>query len=239
MTRRPTVLVHGGWCGAWHWEDVAAALRQLGGDVYAPTLTGMAERGGEATPETGLDAHVADVVAVLDGNGLREAVVVGHSYGGMVISGAAHERPDRIAELVYLDAWVPKDGESLATILGPEFVAAAEAAADRAGTPSMVPPLFDVEDAVGWTGERAEAFAARRSPQPIRSMYDPISANGRLMPRRSFVYCSERSLGMFESYAEAARSSPDWRYFELPSPHDAVHAMPAAVVGIIDTIREK
>ncbi len=232
------MLVHGGWCGSWHWEDVAAALRKIGGDVHAPTLAGMAERSGEATSSTGLRDHVADVVAVLDDNDLRDAVVVGHSYGGMVITGAAHERPERIGELVYLDAWVPENGESLASILGPDFVAAAHAAADDAGTPAMVPPLFGVEDAVGWTGERAAAFAARRTPQPIQSMYDAIKANGHVKAPRSFIYCSERSLGMFERYAEAARMSPSWRYFELPSPHDAVHAMPAAVVGIIDAIRE-
>ncbi|MGH9184657.1 MAG: hypothetical protein ACRD0U_02400, partial [Acidimicrobiales bacterium] len=104
--------------------------------------------------------------------------------------------------------------------------------------PWMVPPLFGVEEALGWTGERAEAFAARRSPQPIRTMYEAVTTEGHLAAQRSYIYCSARSLGLFESYASAARQSGDWNYFELPSPHDAVHAMPAAVVGIIDTIRE-
>lgn len=237
MPRRPTVLVHGGWCGAWHWDGVAAALRTIGGEVHVPTLAGMAERGHEATTTTGLHDHAADIVAVLDELDLRDAVLVGHSYGGMVITEVAHQRPARIGELVYLDAWVPAKGESLATILGPDFVTAAHAAADGAGTPTMVPPLFAVEDAIGWTGERAAAFAARRTPQPIQTMYDTVIADAELTAARSFIYCSQRSLGLFERYADTARTSPDWRYFELPSPHDAVHAMPSAVIGIIDAIR--
>ncbi|MGH9186625.1 MAG: alpha/beta fold hydrolase, partial [Acidimicrobiales bacterium] len=119
MAKRPCVLVHGGWCGGWHWEDVAAVLRAAGGDVYAPTLTGLAERAGEATPDTGLRSHVADVTRVIDDHDLHDVVLVGHSYGGMVATGAAHQRPDRIAELVYLDAWVPTNSQSLADILGP------------------------------------------------------------------------------------------------------------------------
>lgn len=237
MAKRPCVLVHGGWCGGWHWDEVAEQLRATGGDVYAPTLTGLAERAAEATPDTGLQTHVADVVAVIDAHHLHDVVLVGHSYGGMVITGAVHERADRIAELVYLDAWVPEHGESIASILGPEFVAAAHAAAEQAGTPSMIPPLFGVEAAVGWTGERAEAFAARRSSQPILTMYEPVATNGETTARRSFIYCSERPLGLYEAYASTARQSDDWKYFELPSFHDAVHTMPAAVVGIIDTIR--
>ncbi len=238
MPKRPCLLVHGGWCGGWHWEEVADRLRTIGGDVYAPTLTGLAERAREATPETGLHTHVADVVAVIDDHDLRDVVLVGHSYGGMVVTGAARERADRIAELVYLDAWVPEHGQSLADILGPDFVASAQAAANQAGTPSMVPPLFAVEDAVGWTGERAAAFAARRSPHPIQTLYEAVATNGHPSAQRSFIYCSAQPLGLFDSYASAARQSDDWHYFELPSPHDAVHAMPAAVVGIIDTIRE-
>jgi pimeloyl-ACP methyl ester carboxylesterase len=238
MTKRPCVLVHGGWCGGWHWDEVRARLRPGQGAVFAPTLTGLAERAHEATPETGLHAHIADVVRVIDDHDLYDVVLVGHSYGGMVITGVAHERADRIAELVYLDAWVPEDGQSMAGILGPDFVAAACAAAEQAGTPTMVPPLFSVEDAVGWTGERAAAFAARRSYQPIQTMYEAVATNGDPRAERSFISCTEQSLGMFDAYAAAARCSSDWRYYALPSPHDAVHAMPAAVAGIIDSIRE-
>ncbi|MGH2824728.1 MAG: alpha/beta fold hydrolase [Thermoleophilaceae bacterium] len=227
------VLVHGGWHGGWHWDEVAARLRQMGGQVFAPTLRGLADRADEATPETNLMDHVADVVAVIDEEKLSDVVLVGHSYGGVVISGAAHQRPDRIAQLVYLDAFVPHDGQSVGDILGSEFRDAALAAAAAAGTPSMIPPLFSVEDILGWTGDRASAFAARMCPHPVGTLDDPITLDGHVDAERSYVYCSARPLGLVERFAAAAREADDWRYFELPSPHDAVHAMPAAVAGII------
>lgn len=238
MTNRACVLVHGGWHGGWHWDDVAARLRSVGVKVFAPTLTGLAERANEATPQTGLRDHVADVVRVLDHNDLREVVLVGHSYGGLPITGAAHQRPDRIAELVYLDAFIPEDGQSLGDILGPEFCETACHAAEEAGTPFMVPPLFRVEDILGWTGERAATFAARMSSHPLGTVFDPVSAKGEVPAARSFIYCSANSLGLVDAYAATARQSDSWRYFELPSPHDAVHAMPAAVTGIIHTLQE-
>lgn len=227
------VLVHGGWHGGWHWDEVAAKLRQLGVTVFAPTLRGLAERAAEATAETNLNDHVADVVAVIDDHDLHDIVLVGHSYGGMVVTGVAHGRPSRISKLVYLDAFVPEDGQSIGDILGEEFRKTALAAAAAAGTPTMIPPLFSVEDILGWTGERAERFAALMCPHPLGTLDDPIRANGTLRVERSYIYCSVRPLGIYEPYAAAARESEDWRYFELPSPHDAVHAMPAAVAGII------
>ena len=237
--RRSTcVLVHGGWHGSWHWDGVAERLRAGGLEVFAPTLKGLAERADEATPATDLSAHVTDVVGVIDENDLYDVVLVGHSYGGMVVTGAAHERPDRIAEIVYLDAFVPEDGESVGDVLGPDFVDAAEGLAKQSGTPYMIPPMFTVEQILGWTGERAEEFAARMSYHPIGTMYEPVSAKEKVPARRSFIYCNALPLGLVERYAQAARESEDWRYFELASPHDAMHAMPAAVVRIIQSLAE-
>jgi hypothetical protein len=98
--------------------------------------------------------------------------------------------------------------------------------------------MFTVEQILGWTGKRAEEFAARMSSHPIGTMYEPVSAKGEIGARRSFIYCNARPLGLVKRYAEAARESPDWLYFELASPHDAVHAMPEAVVGIIRSVAE-
>jgi pimeloyl-ACP methyl ester carboxylesterase len=236
---RPCVLVHGSWHGGWHWDEVAARLRAAGLAVYVPTLTGLAERGHEATAGTDLSAHVRDVVSVIDEHGLDDVLLVGHSYGGMVITGAAHARPSRIGKLVYLDAFVPRDGESAAAILGDDFVRTAEAAAAQAGTPHLVPPLFTVEDSLGWTGERAAAFAARMCPHPLPTLYEPVRADGELTAEKVFIWCNEHSLGLFDGYAEMARESDDWRYFELASRHDAVHLMPAAVAGILESLGER
>jgi pimeloyl-ACP methyl ester carboxylesterase len=234
---RPCVLVHGSWCGGWHWDEVAPRLRSAGIEVYAPTLTGLAERAAEATAQTGLDTHVADIVAVLERHDLRDVVLVGDSYGGAVVTGVAHRGLGRIAELVYLDAFVPRDGQSLADVLGPEFTAQARKAMEDAGTPGLL-PMFPIEASVGWTGPRAEALAARQCSHPVASLYDRLRAPGAPEGRRSFIYCAGQPLGLFDSYAAEARASPDWRYFQLPSAHDAAHAMPAAVAGIIEALAE-
>jgi pimeloyl-ACP methyl ester carboxylesterase len=236
MVERPCVLVHGSWHGGWHWDEVAERLRRAGLRVFAPTLTGLAERAHEASADTGLSVHVSDVVAILEEHDLRDVVLVGHSSGGMVIPGAAPAAPQRIAKLVYLDAFVPADGESAAGILGDEFVRAVESASAEAGTPEFVPPLFGVEDVLGWTGERAAAHAAKLCPHPLATVYEPVRADGELAAEQVFIWCSEHSLGLFDAYAEMARRSESWRYFELACRHDAVHLMPAAVAGLIESL---
>jgi len=236
MATRPCVLVHGGWCGGWHWDAVARRLRASGLRVETPTLPGMAERASEARPDTGLHAHVADVAAMIDRNDLHDVVLVGHSYGGAVVTGVAHQCGRRIAELVYLDAFVPQDGESLADILGPGFVDTARQTAQHAGTPHLIPPMFSVEASVGWTGQRAADHAARLCSQPLATAFDAVHAPGQLAARRTFIACTAQPLGMFNRYAQAARTSTEWLYFELPCPHDAVHTMPAAVAGIVETL---
>ncbi|MEU8803822.1 alpha/beta hydrolase [Spirillospora sp. NPDC048819] len=239
MAERPCVLVHGSWHGGWHWEEVAARLRSVGLRVFVPTLTGLAERGHEAAADTDLSVHVRDVVSVIDDNDLKDVLLVGHSYGGMVITGAANARPSRIGKLVYLDAFVPRHGESAATILGEDFVRMAEAAAAQAGTPHLIPPLFTVEDSLGWTGELGAAFAARMCPHPAATLHEPVRADGELTAEQIFIRCNEHPLGLFDGYAAMARDSADWRYFELASRHDAVHLMPAAVAGILESLGEQ
>ena len=112
------VIVHGAWGGGWAWQKVDRMLRARGHEVYRPTLTGLGERVHLANTTIGLDTHIDDVVNVLIYEDLRDVVLVGHSYGGMVITGVADRAPDRIRRLIYLDAFVPNDGESLMAITG-------------------------------------------------------------------------------------------------------------------------
>src|SRR5512142_2314783 len=100
---RPIVLVPGALLGGWVWRDVAAALRSRGHDVYPVTLTGLGERAHLATPEVDLETHIADVLGVLDYEDLHDAVLVGHSYSGVVVTGAADRRSERLNTVVYLD----------------------------------------------------------------------------------------------------------------------------------------
>src|ERR1700736_5549500 len=110
------VLVHGGWFGGWCWQKVVPFLEAAGHEVYAPTLTGLAERASELSPDVGLDIHIQDIVCLLEEKDLHGVILVGHSYGAMVITGVVDQVPERIAHLDYLDTFVPRDGESLADI---------------------------------------------------------------------------------------------------------------------------
>src|SRR4051812_30047626 len=107
------VLVHGAWHGGWCYDEVAKRLRSEGYDVYTPTLTGLGERSHLLSPEINLDTHIQDVLNVIRWQDLETIVLCGHSYGGMVVTGVADVVPDRIASLVYLDAYVPRSGESV------------------------------------------------------------------------------------------------------------------------------
>src|SRR5215471_16892964 len=111
------VLVHGAWVGSVVWRQLAPRLRKAGHEVYAPTLTGIGERKHLLSRETNLDTHIQDVIGVIDEEDLSDIVLVGHSYGGMVISGVADRVPVKVASLVYLDAFVPENGQSILNIL--------------------------------------------------------------------------------------------------------------------------
>jgi pimeloyl-ACP methyl ester carboxylesterase len=114
------VLVHGGWAGSVVWRQLAPRLRKAGHEVYAPTLTGIGARKHLLNREIDLDTHIQDVIGVIDDADLSDIVLVGHSYGGMVISGAADRVPEKIASLVYLDAFVPENGQSCFTMSPPD-----------------------------------------------------------------------------------------------------------------------
>jgi pimeloyl-ACP methyl ester carboxylesterase len=115
----PFVLVHGGAHGGWCYQRVTRRLRQAGHEVYALSLTGLGERSHLVGPHVDLSLHIQDVVAVLHYEDLEDVILVGHSYGGMVITGAADRAAARIGKLVYLDAANPKNGESLVDVAGP------------------------------------------------------------------------------------------------------------------------
>ena len=115
------VLVHGAWHGAWCWKRVRAALEKQGHQVFTPTLTGVADRSHLASPQINLDTHIADVANLIRWEELSNVVLCGHSYGGCVISGAADRIADRIGALVYLDAFLLENGQSLHDTLPPEM----------------------------------------------------------------------------------------------------------------------
>ena len=135
------VLVHGAWHGGWCWKRVAPLLRAAGHEVYTytPTLTGLGERAHLLSRDIDLDTHITDIVNVLAYEELTDVVLVGHSYGGMVIAGVADRVPERVAHLVYLDAFVPRDGQAVHDIFSPEFAAHLQALALAEGDGWRIP----------------------------------------------------------------------------------------------------
>src|SRR5471030_397902 len=107
------LVAHGAWSAGWAWKKMRPLLRARGHELFTPTHTGLGERAHLATPEIDLETHIADILGVLQFEDLREVILIGHSYGGMVATGVADRARDRISQLIYLDASVPKDGQSL------------------------------------------------------------------------------------------------------------------------------
>jgi len=229
------VLVHGGWHGAWCWRRVAQLLRAAGHAVYTPTLTGLGERTHLLDPRVGLDTHVRDVTGLLESEDLREVILAGHSYGGMVIAGTADRIADRLAHLVYLDAFVPEDGQSLFDLLPPERRDLYRQAAREHGEGWRVPP--PPPQALGVTDEaRADWLAAMLTPQPLWTFEQPVRLTNpaRATLPRTYVHCTAGPLvPSFAPFANRARAAPGWGYRELATGHDAMLTAPGELAEVL------
>jgi pimeloyl-ACP methyl ester carboxylesterase len=169
------VLVHGGGHGGWCYQSVARLLRAHGHEVYAPSLTGLGERAHLFASDVDLDCHITDIVNLLHFEDLRDVILVGHSYGGMVITGAADRTPERVGHLVYLDAATPENGQTLVD-QAPEMMAAARAQSRIVDGVEMC--LYPTDDAVRYYGVRDpgqfEWMKARLTPHPWKCFEQPL-----------------------------------------------------------------
>jgi pimeloyl-ACP methyl ester carboxylesterase len=159
-------------------------LEEDGSKLWAPTMTGVGERAHLATPDTNLETHITDILNVIEMEDLSDITLVAHSYGGMVGTGVADRARARIARLIYLDSFVPEDGQALVDILG-----ASRPPADAGWlVPSRpIPPDTSPEDAA-W-------IAARRGPQPLKSFTTPLRLSAPLSLPRAFIYCTRAGPG--------------------------------------------
>lgn len=155
------VFVHGGVDGGWAWQGVGKILQKAGHDVYRPTLTGSGERVHLASPNIDLDTHLTDIVNVIRYENLKNVTLVGLSYGGYIIAGVAERIPERLHHLIFLDALVPEDGETLNDIMGPEYSTWAEEQASKFGDGWRIPP-FPVD------ADRRTAMLIKPGSQPLR-----------------------------------------------------------------------
>jgi pimeloyl-ACP methyl ester carboxylesterase len=184
------VLVHGGWQGGWSWRRVVPHLRASGHEVYTPTLTGLGERAHLLGCVDGLDTHVKDVLGLIEYEDLEEVMLVGHSYGGVVITAVAEVVAEKLSHLVYLDASVPKDGQGMFDLMPPERAEGYREAA-LSGRPQRE-AVRHTPLATGYGRDDGERTDPTRGPDngrnALRRLAQAIDDHGRGDARRSLHY---------------------------------------------------
>ncbi len=231
-TRRKStyVLVHGAWHGGWCWKKVVPALRAAGHEVYVPTLTGLGERAHLANPAIDLATHIADVVNLLEAEELEKVVLVGHSYGGMVVTGVADRAASRLRRVVYLDAFLPDNGRCLLDYLHPDR----RTLINQGQIGGFVDPLpleiFGVTDRedVAWATRHEMRQSYRTFAQPVH-----FTGNGGASLKRTYVHCTNPPTGSFDQFAARLRDDPAWTYYELATGHDCMITDPENVIRIL------
>ncbi|MCK9503711.1 MAG: alpha/beta hydrolase [Porticoccaceae bacterium] len=223
------VLVHGGWQGGWSYRLLARRLRSAGYEVYTPTFTGLGERSHLSATTINLETHILDVVNTILWEDLDNIVLVGHSYGGMVITGVADRLAERIASLVYLDALVPEDGSTLFS-LRPEYLAPFLAAAGDGAGLTIAPPAASSRDT---KPEHWPWLDAKTTPHPFACFVQPLSLSGcyRQVPRRFFIYASG---GICDGMYDQFRDCPNDRVISIAdSGHSIMIDQPEQVADIL------
>ena len=217
---RTFVLVHGSWHGGWCWRRVADRLRAGGHRVYAPTLTGLADRSHLLSRDVTLDTHVADIVNLFRWEEIAEATLVGHSFGGFAVSGALEQVVSRVSALVYLDAFVAQDGESPLDAQAPEPRRAIEAAlaAGQVGRPPPPAALFKVADPAD------EAWIdAQMTPQPLGPYATRLRLTGaRERVTTTYIRATRFPQARFDAYLANAQANPRWRAVALDCGHEVM-----------------
>jgi pimeloyl-ACP methyl ester carboxylesterase len=225
------VLVHGAWHGGWCWQRVADRLRGGGHTVFTPTLTGLGERAHLLRAGIDLKTHIVDIVSVMKWERLTGVILCGHSYGGFVISGVAEQMSSAIRSIVFLDAFVPKNGESVLDVTGPAVQEAVRAALQRGDI--AIPP------------RPAEAFGVNAADrawvdslcvgQPIATFTDNIALSGARdrVARKSYIRAKSYANPGFDRALGAAQSDSSWRTYGVACGHDVMVDMPERLTEIL------
>lgn len=227
------VLVHGAWAGSIVWRPIEDRLRKAGHEVLRPTLTGLGERRHLLSRGIDLDTHIEDVLAVIDYEDLTDVVLVGHSYGGMVVTGVADRVPDKIASLVYLDAFLPENGQSLFGL-----VPADAPRPDRPSVPAdedyLTPPL--PPDAFGEPSPEALDFFERKTaPQPTACFTQPVALSGGIdrIAKKTYIYANDPAPTTFTPFFEKLKDEPGWAVHTLPCTHMVQIDMPDELTELL------
>jgi pimeloyl-ACP methyl ester carboxylesterase len=213
------VLVHGAWHGGWCWKRVRRSLQAQGHEVFTPSLTGVGDRSHLLSPEVNLETHITDVTNLILWEELSDVVLCGHSYGGPVISGVADRIPDRIGTLVYLDAFLLQNGQSVQDVLP---------AGQQLGEDWKVPPItaemFNVNaHDRDWVNRQCTA-------QPLATFQKPIHLTGALdtIKNVTFILASGWGPGPFQPFYELAKTK-GWKTLAIECGHDVMLDQPDAL----------
>jgi pimeloyl-ACP methyl ester carboxylesterase len=227
---RPIVLVHGAWHGGWCWRAVEKLLRADGHEVFCPTLSGCADRSHLLSRSINLSTHVTDVARLVELEELQEAVLVGHSYGGMVVTAAADRR---VAKIIYLDAMVPESRQCGFDLFSPAIVERWRKRALPEGPGGwMVPPMLSAKDMGVEDPALAKAVDAKLTPMPLAAFEEKVSFNAERVAKlpKSYIRCTKFS--GFGPTAERVRKL-GWPVRELDCGHDAMLAAPEALARVL------
>jgi pimeloyl-ACP methyl ester carboxylesterase len=236
---RDFVLVHGGWHGAWCWGRVVPRLTVEGHRVFAPTLTGLADRRHLLRGDVDLSTHIADVANLIEWESLSDVVLVGHSYGGLVISGVAERMEGAIESLVFVDALIPDDGQAALDFAGGMLSARDELVPSGDLVPVVDPPpaaFFAVNEAdQDWVDQRC-------TPHPFAALMERISLNGARdrVARKAFMRAAAFPAPYQDEYLAIAEKAPDWRAYALDGGHDLMVDVPDELTAaLLDFVEER
>ena len=225
------VLVHGAWHGGWCWRRVSDLLEEKGHKVFALTLTGLGERSHLMSKDVVLDTHIADIVNVIKWEDLKNICLVAHSYGGFPVSGALEHVLDRVAAVVFLDAFLPEDGQKSLDVAS-EFSRKGTLEAVAKGELSRPPPraeTFHVNDKDrAWVDSKLTA-------QPVGVALQPIKLTGarEKVAKKAYIRAPAYTQPAFDSYYAAKKTDPAWRTYEVDGGHDVMVDRPQRLVEIL------
>ncbi len=224
------VVAHGAWSAGWGWKKMHPLMAARGHRLVTPTMTGLGERVHLAHAGIDLDTHIADICAVLACEDLTDVNLIGHSYGGMVATGVADRSRDRVAKLIYIDAFAPKNGESAFDLLP----AATRAQRQASGGDSwQMPPGPMPPD----TPDADKAWAApKRVPQPIKTFEQKLMLTSEPPQPRHYIYCTRNTPeDRFRPFYQRAQRE-GWGAYEIDASHNPHITNPVALADLLDRI---
>lgn len=229
---RTILVAHGAWSAGWVWKKMHSRMDAAGIRLVTPTYTGLGEREHLASRDVDLETHVQDLMHVIHYEQLEEFMLLGHSYGGMVATQVADRVPEKISKLVYLDAFVPRDGQSLLDLQGPQAAAALRERV-KSGDGWRVPPNPAPADT---SPEDLAWINARRMAQPVKCFEAPVHlAHGDTHIPRTYIRCMRYANEAFGQFATRAKNE-GWGYYEMDASHSPHVTAPDALATLLKKI---